>query len=142
MFKRLGPFSGAIIWTLLTKDGIAEEPSPGRERPAKRLSCQIQRDQSHTSTLEHAGIDIWSLLTSLLTSSVTAQRAPQNRPGVPGLTAVMVPALSCSRHLHFCDVKRISFWTDVSVHSDVLSFVALKNLRIVHIPRSLVGHKR
>ena len=38
---------------------------------------------------------------------------------------VVSPALICGRRLHFCDVNQVLVRVDVTVHSQVMSFVAL-----------------
>src|SRR5260370_31134831 len=47
--------------------------------------------------------------------------------------------LTWGGHLHFRDVNQILVWVDVSCRVHVVSLVTLKDLRVVHVPCSLVG---
>src|ERR1700693_1058394 len=62
-------------------------------------------------------------------------------PGWSRSSRVIFPALTCGRRCYFCDVNRTLVGVDVSSHSDVVSFMAPEGLRIVDVPRSLVGYK-
>ena len=55
------------------------------------------------------------------------------------LLHVIYLGLTCGGNLQSCDVNGIVVRVDVSRRVYVVSFVTLKDLRIVHIPDSLVG---
>ena len=71
------------------------------------------------------------------------QRA-DGRGGLPAVKSsrlldVIFHGLTCGGYLHFCDVNQILIGVDVSLRVHVVSFMTLKNFRIVHFPSPLFG---
>ena len=57
------------------------------------------------------------------------------------LLDVVFPGLRCGGQVHFCDVYGVLVWINMGPHSHIMSFMALKGLRVIHIPGSLVGYE-
>jgi len=67
------------------------------------------------------------------------------RCGLPAVKSsclldVIFHRLTCGGYLHFCDVNQILIRVDVSLRVHVVSFMTLKNFRIVHFPGPLFGN--
>lgn len=56
------------------------------------------------------------------------------------LLDIIFHGLTCGGYLHFCDVNQILIRVDVSLRVNVVSFMTLKNFRIVHFPGPLFGN--
>src|SRR5258705_7076456 len=57
------------------------------------------------------------------------------------LLDVVFPGLRCGGQVHFCDVYGSRVWINMGPDSHIVSFMALKGLRVIHIPGSLVGYE-